>query len=96
MNFPKILEKFLRNVKKNTNETKKFQLKSTKNMSFSSQRQKQFGKRQKKSPDFEMFRPYLEKLVEMTNRFVNYWGYEGNRYDVLLRPLRAWNDRMKF
>lgn len=38
----------------------------------------------KEKSDFEMFRPYLEKLVEMTKRFVNYWGYEGNMYDVLL------------
>jgi carboxypeptidase Taq len=38
----------------------------------------------KEKSDFEMFRPYLEKLVETTKRFVNYWGYEGNMYDVLL------------
>jgi carboxypeptidase Taq len=34
--------------------------------------------------DFKMFSPYLEKLVDMTKRFVKYWGYEGNMYDVLL------------
>lgn len=34
--------------------------------------------------DFELFRPYLEKLVEMTKRFVNYWGYKGNKYNTLL------------
>lgn len=38
----------------------------------------------KEKSDFEMFRPYLEKFVEMTKRFVNYWGYKGNMYDVLL------------
>ncbi|MEH7253768.1 carboxypeptidase M32 [Neobacillus niacini] len=38
----------------------------------------------KEKSDFEMFRPYLEKLVETTKRFVDYWGYEGNKYDVLL------------
>lgn len=34
--------------------------------------------------DFAMFRPYLEKLVEMTKRFIRYWGYEGNKYNTLL------------
>ncbi|MDP4154910.1 MAG: carboxypeptidase M32, partial [Bacillota bacterium] len=34
--------------------------------------------------DFAMFQPYLEKLVEMTRRFVDYWGYENNKYDTLL------------
>jgi carboxypeptidase Taq len=34
--------------------------------------------------DFAMFQPYLEKLVEMTRRFVDYWGYEKNKYDTLL------------
>jgi carboxypeptidase Taq len=38
----------------------------------------------KEKSDFEMFRPYLEKLVETTKRFIDYWGYEGNKYDVLL------------
>ncbi|CRK83871.1 carboxypeptidase M32 [Neobacillus massiliamazoniensis] len=34
--------------------------------------------------DFSLFSPYLEKLVAMTKRFVDYWGHEGNRYNVLL------------
>ncbi|KON87291.1 peptidase M32 [Sporosarcina globispora] len=38
----------------------------------------------KASSDFEMFRPYLEKLVEMNKRFISYWGYEGNKYNTLL------------
>ncbi|WLR53299.1 carboxypeptidase M32 [Bacillus tianshenii] len=34
--------------------------------------------------DFEMFRPYLEKLVAFKKKFINYWGYEGNKYNTLL------------
>jgi carboxypeptidase Taq len=34
--------------------------------------------------DFAMFRPYLEKLVDFNKRFVEYWGYEGNKYNTLL------------
>ncbi len=38
----------------------------------------------KEESDFELFRPYLEKLVATTKRFINYWGHNGNPYDVLL------------
>jgi carboxypeptidase Taq len=40
----------------------------------------------KAASNFNLFRPYLEKLVDMTKRFVSYWGLEGkkNKYDVLL------------
>jgi carboxypeptidase Taq len=38
----------------------------------------------KASSDFEMFQPYLEKLVEMNKKFISYWGYEGNKYNTLL------------
>lgn len=34
--------------------------------------------------DFQLFQPYLEKLVEMTKRFIDYWGYEENKYNTLL------------
>ncbi|WP_040208429.1 carboxypeptidase M32 [Neobacillus jeddahensis] len=38
----------------------------------------------KATSDFALFSPYLEKLVTMTKRFISYWGYEENKYDVLL------------
>ncbi|EIJ78616.1 thermostable carboxypeptidase 1 [Bacillus methanolicus PB1] len=38
----------------------------------------------KAKSDFELFRPYLEKLVEMNKRFIGYWGYTGNKYNTLL------------
>ena len=34
--------------------------------------------------DFAMFQPHLEKLVEMTNQKIDYYGIETTRYDVLL------------
>jgi carboxypeptidase Taq len=34
--------------------------------------------------DFEMFKPYLQKIVDMQKEFINYWGYEGNKYNTLL------------
>lgn len=34
--------------------------------------------------DFELFQPYLEKMVEFNKKFAEYWGYAENRYDALL------------
>ncbi|WP_044336406.1 carboxypeptidase M32 [Rossellomorea aquimaris] len=38
----------------------------------------------KEKADFTMFQPYLEKLVAFTKRFIDYWGYEDNKYNTLL------------
>jgi carboxypeptidase Taq len=38
----------------------------------------------KGASDFSMLQPFLEKLVKFKNRFIDYWGYEGTRYNTLL------------
>lgn len=38
----------------------------------------------KNNDDFEMFRPYLEKIVNYIMDFIDIWGYKGNRYNTLL------------
>lgn len=38
----------------------------------------------KHTSDFALFRPYLEKIVDMKNEFIEYWGYQDNKYDTLL------------
>ncbi|MEH7418232.1 carboxypeptidase M32 [Neobacillus drentensis] len=38
----------------------------------------------KETDNFALFSPYLEKLVEMTKRFIGYLGHQENKYDVLL------------
>ncbi|WP_409288873.1 carboxypeptidase M32 [Peribacillus sp. SCS-37] len=38
----------------------------------------------KRSSDWELFKPYLEKIVEYNRRFITYWGYESNPYNTLL------------
>ncbi|MCA1030451.1 carboxypeptidase M32 [Bacillus timonensis] len=38
----------------------------------------------KAESDFEMFKPYLEKLVEFNKKFIQYWGYDTNKYNTLL------------
>jgi carboxypeptidase Taq len=34
--------------------------------------------------DFSLFQPYLEQIVAYTRKFVEYWGYEDQKYNTLL------------
>ncbi|WP_018131331.1 carboxypeptidase M32 [Effusibacillus pohliae] len=34
--------------------------------------------------DFASFRPYLEKILEYLDRFIEIWGYQGHKYNALL------------
>lgn len=38
----------------------------------------------KNKNDFEMFKPYLEKIVDYNLKFIELWGYKKNKYDTLL------------
>jgi len=38
----------------------------------------------KNNNDFQLFRPYLEKIVDFNLEFIELWGYKGNRYNALL------------
>lgn len=39
----------------------------------------------KKTSDFSLFQPYLEKMVYYNQQFTDYWGYDHDRYDALLQ-----------
>lgn len=38
----------------------------------------------KNSNDFELFRPYLERIVDFKLEFIELWGYKDNKYNTLL------------
>ena len=38
----------------------------------------------KEKNDFNIFKPYLEKVINFEKEFIEYWGYEGNKYNTLL------------
>ncbi len=38
----------------------------------------------KNSNNFEMFKPYLEKIVDFNLKFIELWGYKDNKYNTLL------------
>lgn len=39
----------------------------------------------KEKNDFAAFEPHLQKLIDFTRRFTEYWGYEDKPYDALLK-----------
>jgi len=43
-----------------------------------------FWEQAKADNDYAGFRPYLERIIEYTNRFIDLWGVKGTRYDTLL------------
>jgi carboxypeptidase Taq len=38
----------------------------------------------KNNNDFQLFEPYLEKIVDFNLEFIELWGYTGNKYNTLL------------
>lgn len=38
----------------------------------------------KETANFKMLQPYLEKIVAFKRKFIEYWGYKGNKYNTLL------------
>ncbi len=38
----------------------------------------------KNGDNFQMFSPYLEKIVDFNIKFIELWGYKDNKYDTLL------------
>lgn len=38
----------------------------------------------KKKADYQLFRPYLEKIIAFNKEFAGYWGHDDNKYNALL------------
>lgn len=38
----------------------------------------------RKNNDFAAFRPYLEQILDYLKQFIDYWGYQGHKYNTLL------------
>lgn len=43
-----------------------------------------FWEKAKAENDYAGFRPYLERIIDYTNRFIDLWGAQSSRYDTLL------------
>ncbi|WP_204953450.1 carboxypeptidase M32 [Metabacillus crassostreae] len=38
----------------------------------------------KEKSDYQLFAPYLQKLVDYNKKLIDYWGHNGNKYNTLL------------
>ncbi|PKR85864.1 carboxypeptidase M32 [Heyndrickxia camelliae] len=79
-----ITKKTLEECKKNYDLNKKIPAKEYQEYVVLQSKAESVWEEARAKADFAMFQPYLEKIVEYKKKFVEYWGYEGNKYNTLL------------
>ena len=79
-----ITKSMVKNAEKNYNQTKKIPEDRYKEYVILSSKSEAAWEEAKEKSDFNIFKPYLEKVVEFKKEFINYWGYDKNKYDTLL------------
>ncbi|PLR77197.1 carboxypeptidase M32 [Bacillus sp. V3-13] len=82
--LPEVTKKILEESKKDYDRNKKIPAEEYKEYVILQSKAESVWEEAKAKSDFSMFLPYLKKLVEANKRFINYWGYEGNKYNTLL------------
>jgi carboxypeptidase Taq len=83
-NLDDVIKTMVHNAKKSYDQTKKIpEDRYTEYVIATSQSEAAWEEAREKA-DFDIFRPHLEKIVEFNKEFIEYWGYEGNKYNTLL------------
>ncbi|MBB2481552.1 carboxypeptidase M32 [Bacillus sp. APMAM] len=83
-NLSEITLKTLEECKKNYDRNKKIPAKEYQDYVVLQSKAESVWEEARAKADFAMFQPYLEKIVEYKKKFVEYWGYEENKYNTLL------------
>lgn len=83
-NLTEITMKTLEECKKNYDRNKKIPAKEYQEYVVLQSKAESVWEDARAKADFAMFQPYLEKIVEYKKKFVEYWGYEDNKYNTLL------------
>lgn len=83
-NLTKVELRMLEELEKNYNETKK--IPQNRYVEFVGVRSNSeiAWEKAKDAKDFSLFKDDLNKVIEFTKEFVEYWGYEDNKYNTLL------------
>ncbi|MGY3716489.1 carboxypeptidase M32 [Sutcliffiella cohnii] len=79
-----ITQKSIDETKKNYEKNSKIPQEEYKEYVILSSKSEAVWEEAKANDDFFMLQPYLEKLVSFNKKFIEYWGYDGNKYDTLL------------
>lgn len=80
----KVTSSMVENVRKNYEKTKKIPEDRYREYVVLTSESESIWEEAKDNSDFNMFKPYLERLVEFQKEMIGYWGYEGNKYNTLL------------
>ncbi|WP_223701980.1 carboxypeptidase M32 [Sutcliffiella deserti] len=80
----KVTQTSLLESKKNYDQNKKIPAKEYQEYVVLSSKAESVWEEAKEKADFSLLQPYLEKLVDFNKRFIEYWGYENNKYNTLL------------
>lgn len=83
-NLAPVTRKVLEECKKEYDRNKKIPAEEYREYTILQSKAETVWEEAKANSDFSLFQPYLEKLVEINKKFVQYWGYKGNKYDTLL------------
>lgn len=79
-----VTRSMVENARKNYEQTKKIPEDKYKEYTILASNGEAAWEEAKEKSDFEIFKPYLEKLVAFNKEFIGYWGFKENKYDTLL------------
>lgn len=82
-------KRMLHELKKNYEKEKIFPEEFIKEFSLAASRGQLSWEKAKNEDNFEIFKPDLEKIVELTKKSIKYKGYKGNKYNALLDDYEA-------
>lgn len=79
-----ITKSMVENAQKIYNQTKKIPEDKYKEYTILTSNAEAVWEEAKDKSDYNLFKPYLKKIIEFQKEFIGYWGYKDNKYDTLL------------
>ncbi|MDP4178832.1 MAG: carboxypeptidase M32 [Bacillota bacterium] len=79
-----ITKSMVENAQKIYNQTKKIPEDKYKEYAILTSNAEAVWEEAKDKSDYNLFKPYLKKIIEFQKEFIGYWGYKDNKYDTLL------------
>nr|WP_188528774.1 carboxypeptidase M32 [Paenibacillus abyssi] len=83
-NLDEISRKLVKESKKEYDRSKKIPPKLNQEYVVLTSQAESYWEEAKENNDFAGFQPYLEKIIDYTQQFIDLWGVQGTRYDTLL------------
>ena len=87
--FDYIHKRMTEQLKKKYENQKRYPEEFIKEFSLAASRGEVAWEKAKNASDFDVFKPALEKIVDLTKKSIEYKGYEDNKYDALLDDYEA-------